>query len=447
MSSAPSRRVPDTCLVRRARKIDRVLAETYPDARCELDFDNAFELLVVTVLSAQTTDQRVNAVTPGAVRGLPRRRRDGRRRPGEARADHPADRLLPGQDRVAAQALPGPRRAVRRRGARPGSRTWSTLPGVGRKTANVVLGNAFGIPGITVDTHFGRLARRFGWTEQTDPVKAEHEVGALFPKRDWTMLSPPPDLARPPGLPRPQPRLRRLPGRALVPGVRRGPDRPGRGRQAGPRPRAARETVAAARCWPACSCRVAAPATRAGDPAGRCPGRATVDVDTPELRALEGEAPASSPAAPAPGRRRATPARRSPCPASAAAATSTSTTLRGPAGDQPLRAVVRAVPRRAAATTSGCTRRPAARSRVLGVDYLDTQPDGALALVDDDRRRPTRCSPTRGRAAQRPPDPRPARAWSSSTPTAGRPTRSSASSAPTPSSRDLVRGRQLGVRL
>ena len=64
-----------------------------------------------------------------------------------------------------------------------------TLPGVGRKTANVVLGNAFGIPGITVDTHFGRLARRLGWTEETDPVKVEHAVGALFPKRDWTMLS------------------------------------------------------------------------------------------------------------------------------------------------------------------------------------------------------------------------------------------------------------------
>jgi len=64
-----------------------------------------------------------------------------------------------------------------------------TLPGVGRKTANVVLGNAFDKPGITVDTHFGRLVRRFGWTEETDPVKVEHAVGALFPKRDWTMLS------------------------------------------------------------------------------------------------------------------------------------------------------------------------------------------------------------------------------------------------------------------
>jgi endonuclease-3 len=64
-----------------------------------------------------------------------------------------------------------------------------TLPGVGRKTANVVLGNAFGVPGITVDTHFGRLSRRFGWTEQEDPDKVEVEVGALFPKQDWTMLS------------------------------------------------------------------------------------------------------------------------------------------------------------------------------------------------------------------------------------------------------------------
>jgi endonuclease-3 len=64
-----------------------------------------------------------------------------------------------------------------------------TLPGVGRKTANVVLGNAFGVPGITVDTHFGRLSRRFGWTEQEDPDKVEAEVGSLFPRSEWTMLS------------------------------------------------------------------------------------------------------------------------------------------------------------------------------------------------------------------------------------------------------------------
>ena len=167
-----------------------MLAETYPDARCELDFDNAFELLVVTVLSAQTTDRRVNAVRPDAVRRLPRRRRDGRRRRATTSSRSSAR---------SASSGPRPRRCssssaalverLRRRGAAASSTSWSRCPGVGRKTANVVLGNAFGVPGITVDTHFGRLVRRLGWTEETDPVKVEHAVGALFPKRDWTMLS------------------------------------------------------------------------------------------------------------------------------------------------------------------------------------------------------------------------------------------------------------------
>jgi endonuclease-3 len=180
--------VPDTSLVRRARKIDRVLADTYPDARCELDFDNAFELLVVTVLSAQTTDRRVNAVRPllfatyadpSAMAAADRERLEEILKPtGFFRAK--AESLL-----KLSQAL-----VERHDGEVPAQLTdLVALPGVGRKTANVVLGNAFGIPGITVDTHFGRLSRRFGWTEHTDPVKAEHEVGALFPKRDWTMLS------------------------------------------------------------------------------------------------------------------------------------------------------------------------------------------------------------------------------------------------------------------
>jgi endonuclease-3 len=151
---------PDTSLVRRARKVDRILAETYPDARAELDFTNPFECLVVTVVSAQTTDRRVNAASPALVAAYPT--------------------LL-----KLSQAL------VDTFGGEVPSRLEDlvTLPGVGRKTANVVLGNAFGKPGITVDTHFGRLARRLGWTEETDPVKVEHAVGALFPKRDWTMLS------------------------------------------------------------------------------------------------------------------------------------------------------------------------------------------------------------------------------------------------------------------
>jgi endonuclease III len=180
--------VPDTALVRRARRIDRVLAETYPDARSELDFSNAFELLVVTVLSAQTTDRRVNAVSPSLFAAYP-----------DAAAMAGADRekleqlIQPtGFFRAKTESLLKLSQALVERHdgeVPPRLDDLVKLPGVGRKTANVVLGNAFGIPGITVDTHFGRLARRFGWTSETDAVKAEHEVGALFPKRDWTMLS------------------------------------------------------------------------------------------------------------------------------------------------------------------------------------------------------------------------------------------------------------------
>ena len=180
--------VPDTALVRRARKTNRVLAETYPEARCELDFDNPFELLVVTVLSAQTTDKRVNAVRPALFAAYP-----------DAAAMAGADRekleqlIQPtGFFRAKTDSLLKLSQALVERfdGQVPGRlEDLVTLPGVGRKTANVVLGNAFDVPGITVDTHFGRLARRLGWTVETDPVKVEHEVGALFPKRDWTMLS------------------------------------------------------------------------------------------------------------------------------------------------------------------------------------------------------------------------------------------------------------------
>ena len=177
-----------TTLVRRARKIDRVLAETYPDARCELDFDDPFQLLVVTVLSAQTTDRRVNAVRPALFAAYPTP---------AAMAAAPRDDLERivgplGFFRAKTESLLKLSAALVERydgQVPPRLDDLVTLPGVGRKTANVVLGNAFGVPGITVDTHFGRLARRFGWTEETDPVKVEHAIGALFPKRDWTMLS------------------------------------------------------------------------------------------------------------------------------------------------------------------------------------------------------------------------------------------------------------------
>jgi len=165
-----------------------VLAETYPDARCELDFDSPFELLVVTVLSAQTTDRRVNAVRPALFASYP----DARSMAGADR-DKLEQLIQPtGFFRAKTESLLRLSQALVERHdgeVPPRLADLVKLPGVGRKTANVVLGNAFGIPGITVDTHFGRLARRFGWTQETDAVKAEHEVGALFPKRDWTMLS------------------------------------------------------------------------------------------------------------------------------------------------------------------------------------------------------------------------------------------------------------------
>lgn len=180
--------MPDVSLVRRARKVDRVLGETYPDARCELDFGSPFQLLVATVLSAQTTDKRVNAVTPALFAAYP----DARALAAADRED--LERLIQptGFFRAKTDSLLRLSQALVERyaGEVPGRLDdLVTLPGVGRKTANVVLGDAFGVPGITVDTHVGRLSRRLGWTDETDPVKAEHEIGMLFPRRSWTMLS------------------------------------------------------------------------------------------------------------------------------------------------------------------------------------------------------------------------------------------------------------------
>jgi endonuclease-3 len=166
----------------------RALLERYPYARCELDFETPLQLLVATILSAQTTDQRVNLVTPALFARYP------------AAADYAAaDRSeleamiqSTGFFRNKSDALMklGGALVERFDGQVPGRLVdLVTLPGVGRKTANVVLGHAFGVPGITVDTHVGRLSRRFGWTAQDDPVKVEAEIGALIPRRDWTLMS------------------------------------------------------------------------------------------------------------------------------------------------------------------------------------------------------------------------------------------------------------------
>lgn len=166
----------------------RILEQRYPDAHCALDFRSPFELLVATVLSAQTTDASVNKVTPA----LFARYRSAAALAGADRADLEELIRPTGFFRAKSESLLklGAALVERFDGAVPGRLAdLVTLPGVGRKTANVVLGNAFHVPGITVDTHVGRLARRFGWTAQTDPVKVEHAIGELIPRRDWTRLS------------------------------------------------------------------------------------------------------------------------------------------------------------------------------------------------------------------------------------------------------------------
>ncbi len=175
-------------LTRRARRADRLLAERYPDAGCELDFTTPFELLVATVLSAQTTDVRVNQVTPALFARYP----DAAALAGADRAELEELVRPTGFFRAKTQSLLGLAQAlVERHGGDvpPRMEELVRLPGVGRKTANVVLGNAFGVPGLPVDTHVGRVARRLGLTAEDDPVAVEHELGALLPRSAWVMAS------------------------------------------------------------------------------------------------------------------------------------------------------------------------------------------------------------------------------------------------------------------
>ncbi|MFE3167350.1 endonuclease III [Streptomyces sp. NPDC059224] len=177
-----------TALVRRARRIDRELAEVYPYAHPELDFENPFQLLVATVLSAQTTDLRVNQTTPTLFAKYPTPEELA-----EANPEEVEEILRPcGFFRAKTKSVIGLSKALVESfgGQVPGRlEDLVKLPGVGRKTAFVVLGNAFGRPGITVDTHFQRLVRRWRWTAESEPDKIEAAVGALFPKSDWTDLS------------------------------------------------------------------------------------------------------------------------------------------------------------------------------------------------------------------------------------------------------------------
>jgi len=172
----------------RARSIYRILSKTYPNVRCELNYKTPFQLLVATVLSAQCTDKRVNQTTPALFKKYPNPKK-------MAEADmRDIQRLIKSTGFYRAKAKNikslSSKMITEFDGKVPKKlEELITLPGVGRKTANVVLGHAFDIPGITVDTHFGRLSRRFGWSKSQNPVKVEFEVADLIPKKEWTNLS------------------------------------------------------------------------------------------------------------------------------------------------------------------------------------------------------------------------------------------------------------------
>jgi endonuclease III len=184
----PSQEESPLALTRRARRINRELGQLYPDAHCELDFRNPLELSVATILSAQCTDKRVNEVTPALFAKYP------------TAADYAAadrddvERLIKStgffRNKTTSIIKLGQALVERHDGEVPNRLDELVkLPGFGRKTANVVLGNAFDVPGLTVDTHFGRLVRRWRWTAETDPVKVEFVVAELLPKKEWTVFS------------------------------------------------------------------------------------------------------------------------------------------------------------------------------------------------------------------------------------------------------------------
>lgn len=173
---------------RSARTILRKLKKAYPEADCELHFKNPFQLAVAVILSAQTTDKQVNKVTPDLFHRFPTAARLSAAKPREVEALIHATGFYKNKTKSIigfAQGL-----LDKHRGRVPKTlEALVRLPGVGRKTANAILGNAFGVPGITVDTHMQRLTRRLGFTRQSDPVAIERDLQKIFPKPQWTSLS------------------------------------------------------------------------------------------------------------------------------------------------------------------------------------------------------------------------------------------------------------------
>ena len=172
----------------RAPEVNRRLAQEYPDARCALDYDSPLQLLVATVLSAQCTDERVNSVTPELFARYP----EAADYAAAQRSDLESILRPLGFQRAKAGHLLGigEKLVADFEGQVPRTvKELTSLPGVGRKTALVVLGNAFGIPGLTVDTHFSRLMQRLGLTGEKTPVKIERDIAKLVPEEEWTMFS------------------------------------------------------------------------------------------------------------------------------------------------------------------------------------------------------------------------------------------------------------------
>ena len=183
---------PKTAAERKERvaEILRRLDQMYPDATCALLHRNPWELLVATILSAQCTDKRVNEVTPGLFAKYPTPQRFRRRASGGAGARYPQHRLLQQQgeiDRGRGAAGWSPNSAGR---CRKTMEEMLTIPGAARKTANVVLGTAYGIAsGVVVDTHVQRISARLDLTKKTDPVKIEQDLMKIIPKERWILFS------------------------------------------------------------------------------------------------------------------------------------------------------------------------------------------------------------------------------------------------------------------
>ena len=175
-------------LKKRSKKIYDGLNKLYPQAHCELDFKNPLQLLVATILAAQCTDKRVNLVTPDLFKKYKLAKNYANAKPSELEALIKSTGFY--KNKAKSIINMAQKVEVEFKGKIPQTlEELVSLPGVGRKTANVILGNAYGLPGITVDTHFTRLSNRFGWVKEKDPVKIEFAVQKLFPDKYWTHLS------------------------------------------------------------------------------------------------------------------------------------------------------------------------------------------------------------------------------------------------------------------